>query len=143
MNWLNIYGLIIMTIIMIPNIIFIMKEKNFESKYNNNVIEIIEQIGRFGSMGLMIFNVAFLELGYWFNNGKIIYMILTSVLALLYCLVWVLYFRKSTMEKAIVLAIIPTIIFLASGIIQGKVLLIVTAILFGIGHIIITYNNNI
>lgn len=142
MNWLNIYGLIIMMIIMIPNIIFAMKEKNFESKYNNKVVEIIEQIGRFGSMGLMIFNISVLEFGYWFNNGKIIYIILISLLSMLYCFVWILYFRKSTMEKAMSLAIIPTIIFLLSGIIQGKVLLIITAILFGIGHIIITYNNN-
>ena len=137
-----IYGLIIMAIVMIPNIIFAIKEKNFESKYHNKVVEIIEQIGRFGSMGLMIFNIPLLEFGYWFNNGKIVYMALTGGLAVLYCFVWFLYFRKSTMEKAMSLAIIPTIIFLFSGIVQGKVLLIITAILFGIGHIIITYNNN-
>ncbi|WP_051931781.1 hypothetical protein [Clostridium sp. KNHs214] len=70
MNWLNVYGLIIMMIIMIPNIIFAMKEKNFESKYNNKVVEIIEQIGRFGSMGLMIFNISVLEFGYWFDNNS-------------------------------------------------------------------------
>ena len=139
---MNIYGLIIMAIVMIPNVIFAIKEKNFESKYDNKVVEIIEQIGRFGSMGLMIFNIPLLEFDYWFNNGKIVYMTLTGVLAVMYCFVWFLYFRKSTMEKAMSLAIIPTIIFLSSGIIQGKVLLIITAILFGIGHIIITYNNN-
>jgi len=139
---MNIYGLIIMAIVMIPNIIFAIKEKNFESKYHNKVVEIVEQIGRFGSMGLMIFNIPLLEFGYWFNNGKIVYMALTGGLAVLYCFVWFLYFRKSTMEKAMSLAIIPTIIFLFSGIVQGKVLLIITAILFGIGHIIITYNNN-
>lgn len=138
---MNIYGLIIMVIVMIPNIIFAIKDKNFESKYHNKVVEIIEQIGRFGSMVLMIFNIPLLEFGYWFNNGKIVYMVLTGVLAVLYCFVWFLYFRKSTMEKAMSLAIIPTIIFLFSGIVQGKVLLIITAILFGIGHIIITYNN--
>lgn len=140
---MNIYGLIIMAIVMIPNVIFSIKEKNFESKYHNKIVEIIEQIGRFGSMGLMIFDIPLLEFSYWFNNGKIVYMALTGVLAVLYCFVWFLYFRKSTMEKAMLLAIIPTIIFLSSGIIQGKVLLIITATLFGIGHIIITYNNNI
>jgi hypothetical protein len=139
---MNIYGLIIMIIVMIPNIIFAIKEKNFESKYHNKVVEIAEQIGRFGSMGLMIFNIPLLEFGYWFNNGKSIYMALTGVLAVLYCFVWFLYFRQSSIEKAISLAIIPTIIFLFSGIVQGKVLLIITAILFGIGHIIITYKNN-
>lgn len=138
---MNIYGLAIMAIVMIPNVIFAIKEKNFESKYHNKIVEIIEQIGRFGSMGLMIFNIQVLEFGYWFNNGKIVYMALTGVLALLYCFVWFIYFKKATMEKAMLLAIIPTIMFLASGIIQGKVLLIITAIFFGIGHITITYNN--
>lgn len=138
---MNIYGLIIMAIVMIPNVIFAIKEKNFESKYHNKAVEIIEQIGRYGSMGLMIFNIQLLEFGYWFNNGKNVYMALTGVLAALYCFVWFLYFKKSTMEKAMLLAIIPTIIFLSSGIIQGKVLLIITAILFGIGHIIITFYN--
>jgi uncharacterized membrane-anchored protein YitT (DUF2179 family) len=126
---------------MIPNIIYAIKEKNFESKYHNKAVEIIEQIGRFGSMGLMIFNIPLLEFGYWFIYGKTVYVVLAGVLAVLYCFVWFLYFRKSTLEKAMSLAIIPTIIFLSSGIIQGKVLLIITAILFGIGHIIITYNN--
>lgn len=139
---MNTYGLIIMAIVMIPNVIFAIKEKNFESKYYNKAVEIIEQIGRFGSMGLMIFNIRLLEFDYWFNNGKIVYMALTGALAVLYCFVWFLYFRKATMEKAMSLAIIPTIIFISSGIIQGKVLLIITSILFGIGHIIITYNNN-
>jgi hypothetical protein len=139
---MDIYSLIIMIIVMIPNVLFAIKEKNFESKYHNKAVEIIEQIGRFGSMGLMIFNIPLLEFSYWFNAGKIVYMALIGVLAVLYCFVWFLYFNKSTMEKAMTLAIIPTVIFLSSGIIQGKVLLIITAIHFGIGHIVITYNNN-
>lgn len=142
MNWLNVYGLIIMIILMIPNIIFALKEKNIQSKYHNKVVEVIEQIGRFGSMVLMIINIPLLEYGYWLHKGEIIYMALTGILALLYCFVWTLYFKKSTMEKAMVLAIIPTIIFFISGVLQGKVLLIVTAVIFGVGHIIITYKNN-
>lgn len=138
---MNIYGLIIMSLIMLPNIIFAFKEKNFESKYHNKIIETIEQIGRFGSMGLMIFNIPLLEFSYWFSNGRIIYMVVVGVLAALYCFTWFLYFRKSSKEKAMLLAIIPTVIFLFSGIMQGKILLIITAILFGIGHIIITYKN--
>ena len=142
MDWLNTYGLIIIIIIMIPNVIFAMKEKNFESKYSNKVVELIEQIGRFGSMALMIFNIPLLDYGYWFTNGKVLYMFLICVLSILYCFVWSLYFRKSSIEKAMLLAIIPTIIFLSSGIIQGKILLMITSVFFGIGHIIITYYNN-
>lgn len=142
MDFINTYGLIIMIIIMIPNIIFAIREKNFESKYHNKFIEVIEQSGRFGSMFLMIFNISFLEYGFWFKNAKNVYILLISVLALLYCFSWILYFQKATIEKAMALAIIPTLIFLFSGIITLHILLIITAILFGIGHITITYNNN-
>ena len=143
MNWLNIYGLVIIMIIMIPNIIFMIKEENFESKYNNKIVEAIEQIGRFGAMGLMIFNIPLLDYGYWFVNGKIVYMLSIAILTILYCFVWFLYFKKTAIEKAMLLAIFPTIIFLLSGIIQGKVLLILSSILFGVSHITITYYNNI
>lgn len=142
MDWLNIYGLITMIIIMIPNAIFAIKEKNFESKYNNKTVELIEQIGRFGSMGLMIFNIPLLDYGYWFTNGKVLYMFSIVILVILYCTVWFLYFQKASIEKALLLAIIPTILFLFSGIIQGKILLIVSAVIFGITHVIITYYNN-
>ena len=143
MDWLNIYGLVIMIIIMIPNIVFAMREKNFESKYKNKLIEVIEQIGRFGSMFLMIFNISFLNYGYWFSKAKKVYMILVGVLALAYCLTWVLYFKKATISKAMALAIIPTLIFLFSGLISLNILLIITSVLFGIGHLIISYYNNV
>lgn len=142
MGFINTYGLVIMIIIMIPNVIFAIREKNFESKYHNKFIEVIEQIGRFGSMFLMIFNISFLEYGYWFENAKNVYILLISALALLYCFSWILYFRKATVSKAMALAIIPTLIFLFSGIITLHIPLIITSMLFGIGHITITYNNN-
>ena len=41
MNWFNYYGLIIMTIIMIPNIIYFIKNKNITKK-NNKIIELFE-----------------------------------------------------------------------------------------------------
>ena len=48
MSWFNIYGLIYVAVIMIPNIIFAMKCKDgFENKWQNKAVEIIEQkIGR-------------------------------------------------------------------------------------------------
>lgn len=142
MDYLNTYGLVIMVIIMIPNVVFAIKVKNYESKYHNKTFETIEQVGRFGSMVLMVFKIPLLAYGYWFDNAKVVYMVLIGVLTLLYCLIWILHFQQSTTANAMALAILPAIIFLSSGIILSQVLLIVTALLFGIGHITITYNNN-
>ena len=57
MNGLNRYGLVIVIILMIPNIIFLFKENHFETQNKNHVVEFIEQVGRFASIGLMIFNI--------------------------------------------------------------------------------------
>lgn len=49
MEWFNVFGLVFITVIMIPNIIFAVKNKDaFENRNQNKAIEIIEQIGRFG-----------------------------------------------------------------------------------------------
>ena len=49
MECLNIFGLIIVAVIMIPNIVFAMKcKEGFKNKWNNKNVETIEQIGRFG-----------------------------------------------------------------------------------------------
>ena len=48
MEWINIFGVIFIVIIMIPNILYALKIKDgFENKWNNKLVEIIEQIGRF------------------------------------------------------------------------------------------------
>ena len=73
---------------------------------------------------------------------KVLYEVLTFILAILYYLIWGWYFKNTSIKKAMLLAMIPTLIFLSSSVIQGKVLLILSSILFGIAHVIITYYNN-
>ena len=58
MGWINVFGLFFVSIIMIPNIVFAIKCKDgFENKWSNKLVEIIEQIGRFGCLGFMIINI--------------------------------------------------------------------------------------
>ena len=40
MGWFNYYGLTVMAVIMIPNIIYAVKHKNGESTYHNKAVEI-------------------------------------------------------------------------------------------------------
>ncbi len=55
MNWFNYFGLIIVIIIMLPNIVFAIKHKEgFENVYKNKIAEICEQIGRYACMCFMI-----------------------------------------------------------------------------------------
>ena len=44
MSWFNYYGLIILAVMMIPNVIYAIKSKgNFNDGYHNKAVEILEQ----------------------------------------------------------------------------------------------------
>ena len=142
MEWFNIFGLAFITAIMIPNIIFALKHKEvFENRYHNKTIEIIEQIGRFGCFGFMIFNIPTTWFGWWSDEAFAIYLMVDAVLIVLYCTIWVIYWRKNNVFKAMALSIIPSAIFLFSGIMCRSILLIISSLLFAPAHIFISYKN--
>ena len=142
MEWFNIFGLAFITAIMIPNIIFALKHKEaFENRYHNKTIEIIEQIGRFGCFGFMIFNIPTTWFGWWSDEAFAIYLMVDAVLIVLYCTIWVIYLRKNNVFKAMALSIIPSAIFFFSGIMCRSILLIISSLLFAPAHIFISYKN--
>lgn len=144
LEWFNIYGLIIMCVILVPNIIFgITHKEGFENKYNNKIVEITEQFGRFGSFALMVVNIPATTLGYWFDNAEFIYIIINGILCLLYCLIWIILWNKNGIVKSLALSILPSIMFLFSAIITGNIPLTITSILFSFSHILISYKNAI
>ena len=76
MGWINVFGLFFVSIIMIPNIVFAIKCKDgFENKWSNKLVEIIEQIGRFGCLGFMIINIPGTWFGWWSDEALAIYLI--------------------------------------------------------------------
>ena len=102
MGWLNIFGLCIASVILIPNIVFAMKCKDgFENKWHNKYVEIAEQIGRFGCFAFMIFNVPGTCFGWPSNEAFAAYVIADGALAALYCLIWFVCFRKSSVFRAL------------------------------------------
>ncbi|MDD6883059.1 MAG: hypothetical protein PUD50_05050 [Eubacteriales bacterium] len=142
MECFNIFGLIFVAVIMIPNILFAMKWKDgFQNKWNNKSVEMIEQIGRFGCFGFMILNIPGTWFGWWSDEAFAIYLLVDTVLAILYCTVWVIFFKKNRMFRAMALSIIPSVLFLFSGIMSRSILLILSAVLFAPSHIMISYKN--
>lgn len=142
MRWINIFGTAFIMIIMVPNIIYALKcKEGFENKWNNKGVEMIEQIGRFGCFGFMVINIPGTWFGWWSDKAFAMYLIVNSILILLYCLIWFIYFRKNTVFKAVALSVIPSVIFLFSGIMSRSVLLIVASLLFAPAHILISYKN--
>lgn len=142
MGWLNIFGLCIASVILIPNIVFAMKCKDhFENKWHNKYVEIAEQIGRSGCFAFMIFNVPGTCFGWPSNEAFAAYLIADGLLAALYCLIWFVCFRKSSVFRALSLSIIPSLLFLLSGIMSRSILLTIAAVIFAPSHILLSYKN--
>lgn len=142
MEWINIFGTAFIVIIMVPNIIYALKcKEGFENKWNNKGVETIEQIGRFGCFGFMVVNIPGTWFGWWSDEAFAMYLIVNSILIVLYCSIWFICFRKNTVFKAVALSVIPSVIFLFSGIMSRSVLLIVASLMFAPAHILISYKN--
>ena len=143
MSWFNYYGLTIITIIMIPNIIFAIKHKDgFANAYKNKAVEVMEQIGRYACFVLMIFNIPYTYFDFWFDYALIVYLTVNGVLCVLYLIFWVICWNKNGKLKALSLSVIPSVIFLFSGIVLANIPLMVFAVLFGINHILLSYKNS-
>lgn len=142
MNWLNPYGLLLMGIIMIPNILFAVKQKDsFQNFWQNKAVETIEQIGRFGCFALMVFNIPHTYKGFWFPAGKTIYLIVNGCLLIAYSVIWAIYFRRNSLFRALSLSILPSLIFLFSGVMLLSVPLLVASLIFAPSHILLSFKN--
>ena len=141
----NPWGFLFLSIIMIPNIIFAIKNKEaFENSIQKKwfkILEIFEQIGRYGCFFCMMFNISGTYFGFSSNFSFRIYLIINGILIFSYCLIWITHFRKNNLFRGISLSVIPSIIFLFSGIISKSILLIIFAIIFAPCHIVISILN--
>ncbi len=142
MGWFNYYGLIVMAIIMIPNIIYAVKHKNDGAEYRNRAVETAEQIGRYGCFIFMIFNVPYTYFNFWIDHALTVYLSVNGALCLVYLLFWIVCRKQNGLLKALSLSILPTVIFLFDGILLLNVPLITLSLLFGIFHIFISCKNS-
>ena len=141
MGWFNYYGLTVMAVIMIPNIIYAVKHKNGESTYHNKAVELLEQIGRYGCFAFMIFNIPHTYFNFWFNYALIVYLAVIGSLCLAYLIFWAICWNRNDKLKAFSLSIIPSCIFLFGGIVLASIPLIFFSVLFAVCHIYISYKN--
>lgn len=145
MQFFNLFGLIFITVVMIPNIIFAVKCKDgFENYIQGKwgkVLEIFEQIGRYGCFVTMIFNIPETYIGFPSDTAFAIYLFINVILVFIYCLIWIICFKKNNLFRGIALSVIPSVLFLFSGIISRSVLLIAAAIIFAPCHVIISVGN--
>lgn len=141
-GWINGFGAAIIIIMMIPNILFVVKNKDMVNRCDNRLMNVIEQIGRYACLILMWLPLLVWKFGFQSVFEMFVYIIGSGVLLIAYLIIWIFYFKKPAMKTAVALAVIPTIIFLLCGILLRHWLLVVAALLFGVGHIFVTVKNH-
>lgn len=127
---------------MIPNIIYAVKHKDDDANtYNNKAVVIAEQVGRYGCFVLMIFNIPYTYFNFWFSHALTVYLAVNGGLCLAYLIFWIICWKRSGKLKALSLSIIPSCVFLFSGVVLANIPLLAFAVVFAITHIFISYKN--
>ena len=104
-------------------------------------MNIVEQVGRYACIVLMWLPLLVWEFGFQSVFELLLYLAGNGALLLAYWIVYVLYMRKRTTARALTLAVLPSCIFLLSGILLRHWLLAGFAVLFATGHIYVTLKN--
>ena len=143
MEYFNWYGIPVIAVILIVNLIFFLvdKEEKYENPSMNKGLKAFEQIGRIAVIFFMIFSLGIIGKGFLSDYMKNFWIIAVAVLLVLYILFYILYYKSRNHKLAMMLAILPSIIFLMTGLLEQDPPLLMFAIVFAIGHIYVTVKN--
>ena len=142
MGWFNYYGLAIMVVIMLPNVVYAIKCKDgFTNNEPNKALEICEQIGRYACFALMIFNIPYTYFNFWFDCAFVVYLAVDGVLCLIYLIFWAVFRNGKGVTRALALSVTPSVIFLFSGVMLASIPLIAFAVMFAVCHIWLSLKN--
>lgn len=140
-GWINAFGASIVVFMMIPNLVYAIRNKGEQNLCISRFANIIEQLGRYACIVLMWVPLFVWSFGFASVAEMILYILGNAVLLTAYWIVFGLYMKKKSARRALTLAIIPSCIFLFSGILLRHWLLVGFAALFAVGHIFVTYKN--
>ena len=141
-GWISLWGTLIIVIMMVPNLIYARKSQGEENNNSNLALSVIEQVGRYASMLLMVVPIGVWKFGFSSTELLLVYLLGNAALLTGYLVGWIFYFRRRTFWRGMLLAILPAGIFLLSGLCLKHWLLVGAALIFALGHITITYRNH-
>jgi hypothetical protein len=140
-GWINVFGAVIVILMLIPNIIYAIRNRDEKNKCTNRLMNVIEQIGRYACIILMWMPLLVWKFGFSSVFEMILYLIGNGCLLAAYWISFACYLKRKTRKRAFALAVLPTCIFLLSGLLLHHWLLVASALLFGVGHIYVTQKN--
>ena len=140
-GWINLFGAGIVVLMLLPNILYAIKNKDEKNLCTNRGMNLIEQIGRYACIVLMWFPLLVWEFGFASVAAMLLYFVGNGAMLVAYWIFYFIYFKKKTAGLALALAVLPACIFLLSGLLLRHWLLVGFAGLFAVVHIYVTYRN--
>ena len=140
-GWISVFGAVIVILMMIPNIIYAIRNKDEKNQCTNRFMNVIEQIGRYACIVFMWLPLPSRKFGFSSVSEMLLYLGGNGCLLIAYWAVFAVYLKRKTRKRALVLAVLPTCIFLISGLLLRHWPLVCFAVVFGIGHIYVTQKN--
>ena len=138
----NYFGIIFIIVLMLPNIYAsIFKKELFVNKFDDRLLIKLEKIGRYLCMILMAINIQDLYGGFKSVEAFVAYLGINIILLGLYYIVWFIFYKFNNIYKNMILGIIPSLMFIISGILQNHLLLIISGIVFAYAHLKIIWKN--
>ena len=140
-GWINIFGAVVVVLMLIPNIVYAIRYRDEKNLCTNRLMNLIEQVGRYACIVLMWLPLLVWKFGFQSVFEMLLYLFGNGALLLAYWIVFFRHMRKRSAAKALTLAVLPSCIFLMSGILLRHWLLVGFAVLFATGHIFVTLKN--
>ena len=140
-GWINVFGASIVVLMLIPNILYAVKNKGEKNKCNSVCMNTLEQIGRYSCIILMWLPLGVRKFGFGSVAGMLLYLAGNGILLLAYWTVFMRHLKDKTAKRALLLAVLPACIFFWSGVLLRHWLLAGAAVLFATGHIYVTMKN--
>lgn len=138
----NYFGIIFIIVLLLPNIYAsIFKKELFVNKFDDRLLIKLENIGRYLCMILMVINIQDLYGGFKSVEAFVAYLGINIILLGLYYITWFIFYKFNNIYKNMILGIIPSLMFIISGILQNHLLLIISGIVFAYAHLKIIWKN--
>lgn len=132
---INLYGLIFALVLTVPYAVFLRNNGGLENLVSNKGMLLIERIGKFCSIFLMVVNLGILEAGFTAPIMEKFYLVSCSAVSFIYLLLWLAFFKKKNNRRlAYALGIIAGFIVIYTGLLQVRPLLLLSGITFLIGE---------
>lgn len=134
MGWLSLMGLIIVALLLLPNIFFTVRKQETTGCYIKSWVDSVEKVTRITTMLLMIFQLGVSEEGFHSMWAFFLYLFGNAALVIAYWIIWLLYRKRQTRERRLILVEIPCIVYLLCAVTLHHWLLLASAVVFAVSH---------